>query len=183
MTIQFRRMRPTDDPAPVHALLAAYAAEMTGILRREYGLDLAGLGDGLLTEIEELVRPPGRLYLASMSDVPAGTAGLKPLDAAVGEDGAGVAEIKRMYVRPVARGQGVGRVLLQQLVADARADGYRTLRLETAEWMAAAHALYRSVGFVDADPYAGREFGAVRAADGIARFMELDLAGGRVRAQ
>jgi len=62
---------------------------------------------------------------------------------------AATAEIKRMYVRPGARRTGVGRAILERLLADARVEGYRFVRLETLRFMVEAHALYRSVGFVD----------------------------------
>jgi GNAT superfamily N-acetyltransferase len=60
-----------------------------------------------------------------------------------------VAEIKRMYVRPPARGQGIGRAILERLLADAGTIGYQVARLETATFMSEAHALYRSLDFQD----------------------------------
>lgn len=49
-----------------------------------------------------------------------------------------VAEVKRMYVRALARGRSVGRLLLQRLVTDARAEGYRIVQLETLSFMTEA---------------------------------------------
>ena len=66
----------------------------------------------------------------------------------------GVAEVQRMYVPPIYRGTGIGRAIINQLINDARSIGYRRLRLESLEFLDAAHALYRSVGFRNTDPYA-----------------------------
>lgn len=76
----------------------------------------------------------------------AGTAALRPIDAAVGE-------VKRLFVRSDARGQGVGRALMQTLLAEARTAGYSALRLETLEAMREAQALYRDLGFKEIARY------------------------------
>jgi len=80
----------------------------------------------------------------------------------------GVAEIKRMYVRPASRGAGVARALVQHAIADARALGHERLRLGTLTTMHAAQRLYASLGFRSVDPYRATEFGATL-------FYELDL--------
>lgn len=59
----------------------------------------------------------------------------------------GAAEIKRMYTRPHARGQGVGRALLERLEDEARARGVGVLRLETGQMQPEAESLYRSAGY------------------------------------
>lgn len=64
-----------------------------------------------------------------------------------------MAEIKRMFVRPASRGQGVGRMLLEALIAEARQIGYSTIRLDSTRFMKAAHSLYRSAGFQEIGPY------------------------------
>lgn len=53
-----------------------------------------------------------------------------------------------------ARGIGAGRLIVERLLADAQSLGYRKVRLESLKALAAAHQLYRSVGFKDIDPYA-----------------------------
>ncbi|GLZ02894.1 hypothetical protein Acsp03_03610 [Actinomadura sp. NBRC 104412] len=92
---------------------------------------------------------------------------LKPVDETV-------AEIKRMYVRPQARGQGIGRAILEILLADARTIGYEVARLETATFMREAHALYRSVGFADRPMFDGNEAG-LSGLESFMLFMELRL--------
>ena len=69
----------------------------------------------------------------------------------------GVAEVKRMYVRPDARGRGVGSALLDELSATARDGGARVVRLDSAPFQRSAHMLYRSRGFLERGPYHGSE--------------------------
>ncbi|MFB9359351.1 GNAT family N-acetyltransferase [Actinoplanes nipponensis] len=59
----------------------------------------------------------------------------------------GVAELKRMYVRPAFRGRGIARQLIVALEEEALADGRPVLRLETGTYLPAAIGLYRSAGY------------------------------------
>jgi ribosomal protein S18 acetylase RimI-like enzyme len=91
--------------------------------------------------------PAGCLLIARRERAPVGVAGLKPL-------APGIAEIKRLYVVPAARGAGLGRALADRAIAEARAKGYGCLRLDTHRpSMGAAMALYRHLGFVEIPPY------------------------------
>ena len=76
--------------------------------------------------------------------------------------------MKRLYLRPAARGHGLGRSLAEAALAEARRLGYRRLRLDTLPGMEAAQGIYRELGF--------REIAAYRAnpVPG-ARFLEIDL--------
>ncbi|HYF55271.1 MAG TPA: GNAT family N-acetyltransferase [Salinarimonas sp.] len=65
------------------------------------------------------------------------------------------AEVKRMWVAPAARGQGLSRAMLEALIGVARAEGVRVLRLETGIANHAALGLYRATGFAERGPFAG----------------------------
>ena len=82
----------------------------------------------------------------------AGCIALRPLGPTVGE-------IKRMYVDPAHRGNGVARALAAHIVKEARARQYCTLRLGTLRSMAPAQSLYESLGFRKIAPYRSVEFG------------------------
>jgi len=94
--------------------------------------------------------PRGRLYLARLDGTPAGCVALRPLDAVTGE-------VKRMFVLPAARKNGIGRALMERLLADAPRLDYRTIRLGTLEEMTAARALYRQLGFLQIPRYRADE--------------------------
>ena len=66
---------------------------------------------------------------------------------------ANVAEMKRLYTTPNARGMGLGRALAQAIIADARRLGYAEVRLDTLPSMQAARRVYTGMGFVEVDRY------------------------------
>jgi len=90
--------------------------------------------------------PQGCLLVVEVDAAPMGAVGLRPLER-------GVAEIKRLYVRPGTRGLGLGRLLVAEIVARGRSIGYRTLRLDTIRGlMVGAERVYQEVSFVEIPP-------------------------------
>jgi ribosomal protein S18 acetylase RimI-like enzyme len=109
----------------------------------------------------EYSEPNGCILLAFHDSTLVGCVGLRPLSS-------GICEMKRMYVRPRFRGQGIGRVLAEEVIAEARKRGYSRMRLDSLPMMREAQALYRSLGFREIDAYRPNPIhGAV--------FMELKL--------
>jgi putative acetyltransferase len=103
--------------------------------------------DRELAELPGAYAPPaGDLLIASVDGVPAGCIALRPIDG-------DTCEMKRFYVAPAYRGQGVGRRLAEAIVAAASRIGYRRMRLDTHPTMTAAIALYVSLGFRPIEPY------------------------------
>ena len=84
-----------------------------------------------------------------------------------------IGEVKRMYVRPEARGQELGRELLTRLLEEARQIGYERVRLDSARFMTDAHKLYRSAGFHEIEAYEGSEIPKEFQNHWI--FMEMEL--------
>ena len=108
--------------------------------------------------------PDGRLLLAAEEDQLAGCIALRKLEP-------GVCEMKRLFLRPSHRGKGLGRVLVESIIDEARKLGYTHMRLDTLPGrMDQAIALYRSIGFVEIAPY------YENPVEG-AKFMEFKLAG------
>jgi GNAT superfamily N-acetyltransferase len=118
-------------------------------------------------ELPHLLGQRGRLFVARTGSEVVGIGALKPVDATT-------AEIKRMYVRPKARGLGIGRAILERMLADARTIGYEVARLETATFMREAHVLYRSLGFQDRPIFDNAE-ASVSHLEPFMLFMELRL--------
>ena len=125
----------------VRALFLDYAQSLG------FSLCFQGFDEELRTLPGMYAPPRGRLLLAMEGDAPAGCVGLH-------EWNAQIAEMKRLYVRPAFRGRGLGRILTDAALADARALGYRSIRLDTIPTlMQPAIALYRELGFREIPPY------------------------------
>jgi carbonic anhydrase len=100
---------------------------------QNFGDELAGLPGAYAP-------PGGRLALATIGGQPAGCIALRRVDP-------DHAEAKRLYVRPAFRGLGLGRALMEWVMAEARAAGYREIVGDTMPVMRDALALYERMGF------------------------------------
>jgi GNAT superfamily N-acetyltransferase len=144
-------VRERSDVEEVRALVREYAASLP------FALDFQDF-DRELNELPGDYAPPrGALLLARG----AGCVGLRPIDKTT-------CEMKRLYVRPSARGTGLGRRLAEAAITEARTLGYKRMRLDTVPGMDSAQSLYERLGFEDIAPYRANPIPG-------ARFLELQL--------
>ena len=121
-----------------------------------------------LSDSEKFHPPNGRFYLAQYKGDITGVGCLKKI-----QDG--VREIQRMYVLPSFRGRGIGRAIVNRLIEDARSSGYRRLKLESLEFLEAAHLLYRSVGFKEIVPYAENSMKSYQDAENLDKYYSITV--------
>jgi GNAT superfamily N-acetyltransferase len=114
-------------------------------LRAEMSARYGGSGPGPVP-VEHFVPPEGAFVVAVRGEDAVACGGFRFLRP-------GIAEIKRMYVDPAVRGQGIGRSLLRFLEEQAASASYSQLWLETGTEQPEAIALYTSAGYRPMDPY------------------------------
>jgi ribosomal protein S18 acetylase RimI-like enzyme len=126
--------------AQARELFCEYAAEsQVDLCFQNFEAELAALPGAYAP-------PEGRLLLALHQGQLAGCVALRKFEN-------GVCEMKRLFVRPAFRRQGIGRALAGRVIDEARTAGYSRMRLDTLARMTAAVALYESLGFRHIDPY------------------------------
>ncbi len=144
-------VRDESDLGEVRGLLREYAASLA------FPLDFQDF-ERELAELPGAYAPPrGALLLARGN----GCVALRPLDDTT-------CELKRLYVRPQARGVGLGRTLAEAVIAEARRLEYARMRLDTVPGMEVAQGLYEQLGFREITPY------TTNPVEGT-RFLELQL--------
>lgn len=138
--LKIAQAETADDLATVGALFREYQALL--------GVDLSFQDfDAEVSQLPGAYAPPGgRLLLASYDGAPVGCVALRAA-------GPSRAEMKRLFVRPSARGLGVGRALVALVLDEARAVGYSEVVLDTLPTMTQAQGLYEEFGFRDIAPY------------------------------
>jgi ribosomal protein S18 acetylase RimI-like enzyme len=140
------------DRIPLVNLLRAYEKGLgVSLCFQDFDAEIAGLpGD--------YAPPGGTLVLAHAADGHlVGTVALRALDPA-----RGICEMKRLYVAPEGRGQGLGRRLAERALTEARNLGYRAIRLDTLPSMREAQTLYAALGFRDIASYNGNPIAGTR---------------------
>lgn len=128
------------DVGTVRSLFREYAESL------DFSLCFQGFDEELASLPGPYAPPHGRLFLAeSPSGEPLGCVALRDL-------GQGACEMRRLFVRPAARGTGLGRRLAQRVIDEASAGGWRRIRLHTLGRMTEARALYPTLGFREVPP-------------------------------
>ena len=153
-TPTFRLADPVADRATLIDINVEYVTwvfaeieKMFGVTGRSIlGMEVADYVPTIIDKVCGDPPPRGAFYLVEDAGRVVAMGGLRR-----SEDG--IAELKRVYVRPAGRGQRLGESLATRLVADARAFGYRSVRLDTLPFMGVAQAIYEAMGFVDCAPY------------------------------
>jgi ribosomal protein S18 acetylase RimI-like enzyme len=141
--VRFEPCDPAEPPAS--ELLAAMRTELNDVYETFSRLDNPPLSP------EELRPPAGEYVVGYEGSTAVAGGGVRRL-------GDGVAEIKRMYVRPAARSRGVAAALLDALEESARSLGYEAVRLDTGPKQVHALRLYRRAGYVEVPPYNDNPF-------------------------
>ncbi len=152
-------IRPADGPADIETVRVLFLEYAEGLgfslCFQDFDAELAGMpGD--------YAPPAGGLWLAESNGAAIGCIGLRPLEP-------GICEIKRLFLRPAARGLGLGRGLAETAIAAAREQRYNAMRLDTVDSMVAAQTLYRALGFCERPPYGSHRHPMLR-------YFELALA-------
>jgi putative acetyltransferase len=138
--MEIQQASSNQDVAAVRALFQEYAAALrVDLCFQGFAAELAALPG-------QYSPPQGRLLLASENREAVGCVALRPQSESVGE-------IKRLFVRPAFRGRGLGRILAETIIAEARVIGFSVVRLDTLPDMGSAIRLYTSLGFVPCAAY------------------------------
>lgn len=174
--VTFHQVGSGEDKRQAGALIREYLEWLNARLRSEYDIefDVEAMLRSDLYDPHKFHPPKGRILLARVQGQVAGVGCLSELEPGIGE-------LQRMYVLPAYRKRGIGRALTDRLIDEARSAGYRQLRLESLEFLGAAHSLYRSVGFREIDPYADNSMEAYQATEQLSQyyaitvFMEMTL--------
>lgn len=175
MSIHYRPAQLPDDAALLIDLNAEYLDFVFAGVAARFPVTLADIfpgGDiraylpGVLPKIVGAGPPESVFYIVEQDGRPIGMGGVRRL-----RDG--VCELKRVYVRDIAKGQGLGRALIERLLADARAFGYRSMFLDTAPTLEPAIALYERLGFAHISAYPEVEVPAIMHPNWV--FMAKDL--------
>lgn len=146
-----REMTSDDDVEVVRVMLRSYVQWLFDAFPDETE-DLCSyysperLQEALNEVAAKFVPPIGIALIVRIEGRPVGCVFAHPIEP-------GIAEMKRLFVLPSARGRGLGRALIEAIIARMGAWGHPTIRLDTAVFLKDAIALYRRMGFVEIEPY------------------------------
>lgn len=149
MTITWRHARLPQDEALLIDLNAEYLGHVFSGVAARFGITMVDIFPGgdiraylpaVLPKTLGPGPPESSFFILEQDGEPIGMGGVRRV-----RDG--VCEMKRVYLRDVAKGQGLGRRLVERLIEDGRAFGYRTMFLDTSPTLETAIGLYERLGF------------------------------------
>ena len=166
--LRIYQIETDEDRVHVRELFLEYLQWANARVNEEFGInfDIASMVEQNMLQLDKFLPPYGRLLLGEYEGQVVGLACMRRIREDIGE-------IKRMYVQPAFRGKGIGRALIEDLIAEAREIGYPRIRLDSTRFMKEAHSLYRSVGFQEIEPYPESEIPEEFQQHWV--FMELQL--------
>jgi GNAT superfamily N-acetyltransferase len=175
--IRIIQIENNDYKKQIKELYSEYLEWVVSSINKELNLnfdinDIVKQGvDISMNEFYKFLPPEGCLFLCMFENQIVGLASMRKIDQNIGE-------IKRMYVRPEFRGKGLGKELLERLIKEAHDFEFFRLRLDTAPFMKEAQGLYKSIGFIEIEPYKESEVVQNEILDPIRKhwiFMEMLL--------
>jgi GNAT superfamily N-acetyltransferase len=128
---------PADAPEVVTIFREYVASPSVSLDFQDYEREFADLPG-------KYAEPDGRVLLAREHSAVVGCAALRRVNGST-------CELKRVYVRPSARGNNIGRQLVEHMIGEARAERYSTMCLDVLPEFIAAQQLYESLGFIPAE--------------------------------
>ena len=147
MTVSLELIPGYDHPEEILSLFTEYTHMLVSHDPSfQIYLDIQHYADEIRDLEAKYGRPEGRLYLALWDGEAAGCIALRKL-----EDGC--CEMKRLYVRPAFRGHKIGDALVDRVIGDAKAIGYRHMLLDTLPFLESAIHMYRKRGFYEIPCY------------------------------
>lgn len=147
MTVSLELIPGYDHPEEILSLFTEYTHMLVSHDPSfQIYLDIQHYADEIRDLEAKYGRPEGRLYLALWEGEAAGCIALRRLDEQR-------CEMKRLYVRPAFRGHRIGDALVDRVIQDAKAIGYRHMLLDTLPFLESAIHMYQKRGFYEIPCY------------------------------
>lgn len=170
MNIDIRALETPEDVLALEPMVLEFFRIVCGFLKSDFDVLLPPEEptSNMMAAPEQFVPPLGRGYVAEADGTLIGMIFLKPLDE-------GAFEVKRLYLRMDARGQGLGKRLVRHIIDAATDLGARDLYLDSIPSLSAAIALYEAEGFAHTEPYPGSEIASYEMMRDLGVYMHLSL--------
>lgn len=174
MSAIIRELKTAEEVAALEPMVQEYFRIVCGFLKSDFDVQMSpdALTANMMDSLENFIPPKGRGYVAEQDGALIGMIFLKPIRESE-------IEIKRLYLRSQARGQGLGKRLVRHAIDAARALGTTDLYLDSIPSLRAAISLYEAEGFERREPYSGSEIASfdILREHGVYMHLSLSSAG------